>query len=204
MLSVHIAQAATGSVTLRWTSPGDDGRVGRAVAYDVRYSLAPITAANFRSATQATGAPTPMPAGELEVFKITNLVAGVGYYFALETVDDAQNWSTISNVGFATIGATTASVELQALSLSAPWPNPARGSVHWTYTLAEPAALDIEAYSIDGARVRTIAHTLQSAGSGEVGWDLRDDRGRQVEPGVYMIRARLGAKRWVRRLVVAH
>ena len=201
--SATVAFAATGTATLRWSSPGDDGRVGRALAYDVRYSLVPITAANFHSATAVAGIPPPQYPGELEVFRVTNLLPGVGYYFAVETVDDAQNWSPISNIGFYTVGSTTAGVTPQALSLSPPWPNPARGSVHWSYTLQQAAALQIEAFGITGGRVRAIAHAWKDAGPGEVSWDLRDDRGRAIAPGVYMIRAALGERTRVERLVVA-
>ena len=198
------AVAATGVATLRWVAPGDDGRIGRAAAYDIRYSLAPITAANFHSATPAAGVPPPQYPGELEVFRITNLVPGTGYYFAIETVDAAQNWSPLSNIAYYVVGVATADVKPQALSLSQPWPNPARGSVHWSFALQQAAALEIEAFGLTGGRVRTIARAWREPGQGEVDWDLRDDRGRAVAPGIYMIRASLGGQTWVNRLVVAH
>jgi hypothetical protein len=53
-------------VTLRWTATGDDGTTGTARRYEVRYSTSPIDATNFPSATLATGAPAPSPAGSPE------------------------------------------------------------------------------------------------------------------------------------------
>lgn len=44
---------------LTWTATGDDGNVGTANAYEVRYSLAPIDNTNWPSATRAGNEPTP-------------------------------------------------------------------------------------------------------------------------------------------------
>ncbi len=116
-VSAATALAATGAATLRWISPGDDGLIGRAFAYDIRYSLAPITAANFNPTAPGAGIPTPQYPGELEVFKVTNLVVGTGYYFAIKTVDEAQNWSAISNIGSYFVGATADVITPPTLSL---------------------------------------------------------------------------------------
>ena len=40
-------------VTLAWSAPGDDGFVGVALRYDLRYSLEPITTVNFGQARPA-------------------------------------------------------------------------------------------------------------------------------------------------------
>ncbi|TPW09650.1 MAG: Fibronectin type III domain-containing protein [bacterium] len=39
------------SITIRWTTTGDDGNSGQATALDIRYSPAPITEGNFNMAT---------------------------------------------------------------------------------------------------------------------------------------------------------
>jgi hypothetical protein len=59
------------STRLEFTAVGDDGRCGRAAAYDVRTSPSPITAASFASATPVTGLPAPGPAGTPESLPIT-------------------------------------------------------------------------------------------------------------------------------------
>ena len=59
------------AASVAFTAVGDDGRCGRATAYDVRASSQPITAANFASATPVSGAPAPKPAGEAESFAVT-------------------------------------------------------------------------------------------------------------------------------------
>jgi hypothetical protein len=86
------------SITLIWTAPGDDGDVGTASQYDIRYSESAITEANFSSATKVANPPKPQPAGSKETLVVTSLLAGTTYYFALKTADEALNWSPMSNV----------------------------------------------------------------------------------------------------------
>ena len=92
------APAAATSITLNWTAPGDDSLTGTAAQYDIRYSTSLITAANFTSATQASGEPAPKAPGQAETFTVTGLTPGTTYYFAIKTADEAANWSGISNV----------------------------------------------------------------------------------------------------------
>lgn len=86
------------SVGMRWTAPGDDGRVGTASSYEMRYSLAPITATNFASATLVPNLPAPAVAGTSQRVTVRGLTRGTTYWFAVRTVDDAGNWSGLSNV----------------------------------------------------------------------------------------------------------
>lgn len=90
---------ATGtSIRLTWTSPGDDSTSGIASQYDIRYSASPINAANWTSATQVTGEPTPLVAGTQQNFTVTGLQSQHTYYFAMKTADEIPNWSGLSNV----------------------------------------------------------------------------------------------------------
>lgn len=68
--------------------------------------------------------------------------------------------------------------------LAVPVPNPARHSVRFAGGVPEggPATLDI--HDVSGARVRR----LQLPDSGMLEWDLRDDRGRRLVPGLYFVR----------------
>src|SRR5439155_869880 len=94
------------SITVNWTAPGDDGAVGTATSYDLRYSTSPITEGNFASATQVSGEPAPAVAGTAESMIVAGLVANTTYYFALKTSDEVPNISALSNVA---TGATLAS-----------------------------------------------------------------------------------------------
>ncbi len=102
-----VADLAEGSetsaaVTLSWTAPGDDDNTGTATAYDIRYSTSTITQANWDAATQVTSEPTPAAASSNESMVVSGLSPSTTYYFAIKTVDEASNWSSLSNVASAT------------------------------------------------------------------------------------------------------
>ena len=203
-LAASLAEGApaTGSVMLTWTAPGDDGMVGRAAAYSLRYSQAPITAANFNAATAVTGLPAPGPSGAIETFTVTGLVPNTTYYFAIKTRDEAFNWSLISNVVLLAIPTTGAGETPAGLSFSDPWPNPARTELRMTLTLPEPTQIQVDAFEVSGRRVRRVAAGRRPAGPGDVVWDLRDDAGNRVPAGFYVVRASLGDTVLTRRVVV--
>ncbi len=84
---------------LSFTATGDDGPVGTATSYDVRYATSPIvTDADFAAATQATGEPAPQAAGAAESFMLTGLSFSTTYYVALKVADNSFNISELSNV----------------------------------------------------------------------------------------------------------
>lgn len=94
-------EGATGGVILKWTAPGDDGYVGRATGYDVRYqpmNLGPIDTENeWQAASRAFNLPFPSPAGAKDSVMILGLLPGTAYYFVLRSYDDADNLSELSN-----------------------------------------------------------------------------------------------------------
>jgi subtilisin family serine protease/PKD repeat protein len=98
-----LAATATGpgSLRLNWTATGDDGSVGTATSYDLRYSTSPIDALSFATATQAFGEPTPRAAGAAESMTIAGLASETLYYLALKVADDSGEWSELSNVASA-------------------------------------------------------------------------------------------------------
>jgi hypothetical protein len=96
--NLSVASKTHNSATLSWTAPGDNGSTGTATSYDVRYSTAAITTANWASATQATGEPTPLVAGTTQTLSITGLSPLTKYYFAIKTTDESANQSSLSNV----------------------------------------------------------------------------------------------------------
>lgn len=104
------------SISVRWTAPGDDGTVGTATSYDVRYSTSAITSGNWGSATQATGEPAPTAAGTTQTFTLTGLNGSQQYYVAIKTTDDRGNVSLLSNVVNATTVDTVPPAPVRDLS----------------------------------------------------------------------------------------
>ncbi|MDO8498665.1 MAG: fibronectin type III domain-containing protein [bacterium] len=82
-------------VSLSWSAPADNVGV---TSYDIRYNTATITEANWASATQANGEPTPSAPGTLQSFTVTGLTSNKTYYFAIKSSDAVANISAISNV----------------------------------------------------------------------------------------------------------
>lgn len=67
-------------------------------------------------------------------------------------------------------------------------PNPSAGSVLMRLTIAPGEAVDLEVFDTVGRRVRTLARSDRRAGDREVLWDRRDERGRRLGAGLYLIR----------------
>lgn len=203
VLTLGPAQVQGASVLVRWTAPGDDGKVGRAARYDLRYSRSPITTSNFLQAYAVPGLPAPALPGTPEIFTVTGLVPATIYYFAIKTADERNNWSAISNIlqrnSSGTVDVPASAVGLQ---FSQPWPNPASRSTRFALALPEQGQALIEAFDLTGRRVRTLISGVQPAGERQLVWDLSDDGGRRLAAGVYLVRAQLGATRFVRRVVI--
>ncbi|MBX4211285.1 MAG: choice-of-anchor J domain-containing protein [Candidatus Yanofskybacteria bacterium] len=97
---------ASHAILLTWVAVGDDGVIGTADHYDLRYSTQPITEQNFSQATQFNVAP-PFSAGTPETVWVTGLQLQTTYYFAIKAIDEASNASPMSELRSAsTLGLT--------------------------------------------------------------------------------------------------
>jgi len=97
VIDLRISEITRTSAILTWTAPGDDGNYGTACYYDIRYSESEITDENWDLATQCISEVIPQPASSKEIFKVTGLSSLSKYYFAIKTVDETLNWSSLSN-----------------------------------------------------------------------------------------------------------
>ncbi|RPJ45587.1 MAG: hypothetical protein EHM19_05215, partial [Candidatus Latescibacterota bacterium] len=86
-----------GSVLLSWTATGDDGAVGTASAYVVRYKTSAINDANWATATDVTGEPIPLVSGSPESFLVRDLTPGQTLYFAVRAMDEGEQLGGVSN-----------------------------------------------------------------------------------------------------------
>jgi hypothetical protein len=106
--NLGISNVTDTGLLLSWTAPGDDGTVGIAQLYDLRYSTAAITSTNFANATPVTVQPVPAIAGTAQSYVMAGLTPGTTYWFAIKARDDWGNWSGLSNVpSAATTGSDT-------------------------------------------------------------------------------------------------
>jgi fibronectin type III domain protein len=115
--------AADSTVLLNWTAPGDDGTIGRATTYDIRYRTVAISAADtttwWNAATQVTGEPAPSTAGVTDSMRVRSLSPLTTYYFMIRAADEVPNWSGYSNVAVRTTGGdATAPAAIADLSVT--------------------------------------------------------------------------------------
>ncbi len=101
--------ALADSILLHWTAPGDNGSVGRASQYDLRYSTNPIVGTDtltwWNSAIIAGPLTAPLTAGSGEAFTVAGLDSATTYYFVIRAADEVPNWAGYSNVSVRTTGA---------------------------------------------------------------------------------------------------
>lgn len=102
-----ITAASQNSARLEWTATGDDGYLGAASAYDIRYATYPITSSNWGSCSQVQNPPTPSDRGELDSVTVTGLSPHTLYDFGLKVADERPNWSDLSNVARAWTGSSS-------------------------------------------------------------------------------------------------
>ena len=107
------AESQATSITLQWIAPGDDGVVGTAALYRMRYSTTRPDTTNtaamdsWWSSALIVGAPplpAPLVAGTLQTTTITGVFSsGSTYYFVIMACDESANCSPYSSVASKTI-----------------------------------------------------------------------------------------------------
>jgi len=100
------------------------------------------------------------------------------------------------------IGATLRTGGVAATALMPAVPNPTHGSSLVKYSLARQGPVDLAVYSVDGRRVRTLAHGVAEAGEYAQTWDGMDERGDMTRSGVFYIRLEAAGVRLTRMLTL--
>ena len=192
--------------------------------------LPPPAPTAFSSAFTATGAGTgitefdwtPTPVGDLAEYRIfgspdslfwsqvTTTPAPASHanaptpagriFFRLYAADTHGNTSAPASPVFQ-LGAPDSGPAL-TLSFAPPSPSPARTSTRMRLSLPTPARVELLAFDLLGRRVRRIAEGERAAGVYDVSWDLRDDEGRPLAPGLYLVRLRTGGREFGHRVLV--
>ena len=79
------------------------------------------------------------------------------------------------------------------LALAPAFPNPFNGSTQITYTLAAATPVELRIYNALGQAVRTLLQQQREAGTHQIHWDGKDDQGRALASGTYLLIMRAGA-----------
>jgi len=182
----------TGEVVLKWNAPGDDGEIGRASEYEIRYAEREITNyALWEEGNGVVGEPVPKNAGERETFTVRNLTPGRKYYFAIRAIDNMGNKSILSNSPSFAPGR-------QKSKLNQIYPNPftpAKDRIATiSYNLFYGANVLIEAYNITGELIKEWNEGYKPEGKHEVFWEGRNRAEKKIGSGIYIILLRENGK----------
>lgn len=86
------------SVELKWNATGDDGMDGLATAYELAYATAAFGEGDWSKYKKDLELPEPLTPGTQQTVTITGLTRSTKYYFAIRALDNAENYSPISNI----------------------------------------------------------------------------------------------------------
>jgi len=132
-------------------------------------------------------------------FVDTNVRAGTTYFYTLSDVSLSgveRFHSPVSVPVPITWGAPT------ALHLEPARPCPSNGDVRLSYTVPTDGQLSLVVYDVAGREVRGLYAGAQNAGFHSRVWDLADDTGARVAPGLYVARLTAGGLETSTRIVV--
>jgi hypothetical protein len=125
----------------------------------------------------------------------------IGTYDLEVRVNDYQV-GYVRGVVVTTTTDVTIPATLGPVALAPPSPNPARVAARLPIVLAQRAAARLLVLDARGRLVRGWNDPALEAGSHDVDWNLRDQEGRRVSPGLYFVHLEAGGHRRVRPLVV--
>jgi hypothetical protein len=128
--------------------------------------------------------------------------AGAPYFYKLAAVDIHGNVGTYALLQPSGTAGVPGAGAPRELALSAPAPNPLRGSCTMRLALPREARVTLAVFDQQGRRVRTLLAGALPAGEHPVAWDGRDDGGRPVACALYFVRLETGGRAISRRLVV--
>jgi hypothetical protein len=99
----ELTAITTTTATLQFVAPGDDGLVGTASGYEIRYLAdKPLTDDNFDAGIPALTTITPGQPGQLESVQLMGLLPETEYTVGVRAYDDCHNTGPITFVQFTT------------------------------------------------------------------------------------------------------
>ncbi|HYJ34248.1 MAG TPA: FlgD immunoglobulin-like domain containing protein [Candidatus Binatia bacterium] len=214
-LAVSRSQAQTAglAVTLLWTATGDNGIVGQAAKYDLRYTATAVSGTDTlawwnKAAVVNMSGHVPPPSGARDSVVIAGLVLGKKYFAVLRVADASGNWSGFSNMATIDLTKNVTGVDIAELGapklvIGAPYPSPTSGAAQIALTLARSGPLAAEVFDARGRLVRSLHSGAMEAGPHTLRWDGASESGQHAAAGVYWIRvAAPGIQKSVKLVVV--
>ncbi len=111
-MDLQLVEATSRSATLSFVAPGDDGEIGTAQSYEVRYRVGEdITEANFDASMRIPSTPVPEVGGTLQTFTLDKLLPETDYSIGIRAVDDCQNTGPLRVVRATTLARVSGEVD---------------------------------------------------------------------------------------------
>ena len=133
---------------------------------------------------QAPGALYAIERGTQELMSVGDSSVFLMRYGAPAPIDTAGNPEFITNFAAGIAGEATAlSARIESIV-----PNPTSSETSIRFSIARPSRVTITVHSLVGSAVATLPEQRLSAGSHSAEWDGRDDSGRLVPSGAYVVR----------------
>lgn len=82
------------------------------------------------------------------------------------------------------------------------YPNPFNPSVTISFAISEKNMIELSIYNIRGQLIRSLINIDSSANNYTVHWDGKNDYGKEVQSGLYLLRLRVGEKQIVKKLMM--
>jgi hypothetical protein len=83
-------------------------------------------------------------------------------------------------------------------------PNPFSAVTNVEFTLSSAAAVNVSVYSVKGERVRALDVTNYRQGTNRILWDGKDDAGRSLPSGTYLVRVTANNSAVTQRVTILH
>lgn len=127
------------------------------------------------------------------------------YTYYITAIYDENSESDATNtaaVEFTATGIINPDLIPQQTRLGSNYPNPFTESTKLRFDLSRDGDVFIEIFKVSGEKVRSLLHKNALAGHYEVVWDGKDDMGRMVPAGVYIIQLTSGNTIHSRKMVL--
>jgi hypothetical protein len=92
----------------------------------------------------------------------------------------------------------------EVLCLKQNYPNPFSASTVISYALTESLETNVKIYDLTGREIITIANGPQPAGTYQLIWDGKDNRGLSVPPGIYFCCLESGSTVRIKKMTLLH
>jgi hypothetical protein len=169
-----------------------DGAGGVIVAWDDRFDIFAqhvLASGNLDPAYPAGGRPVcVLPSQQLRP-----AIVAAGRAGAIVAWSDLRNEPDGDLFALQVLEAGTTDVPLpgaaaDGIRFASPVPNPARVSLTLRFSLPSAARVSLAVYDVRGRRLRELASGAHPPGDQAIEWDLLDEAGHPVRPGLYFAR----------------